>query len=103
MMLDKDIQDIIEARPDKSPIWYGSVKYAILVKRKWIPHVAEKIVMKGTRPQILNNYRVKRSVMARHFLGASDQKGKVHGFDYNKIKLHETTINKFLGYGTRTE
>ncbi len=97
MMLDKHIKEIIEAAGDRSPIWYGSIVYRILIKRKWIEFTATKIVMKGTEAEILKDKMTIRRVLTQY---CGDKK-KAHKFDLNKIKLHKCTFNKSLGYGIK--
>lgn len=101
MMLDTDIQKIIDARPDRSPIWYGSVKYRVKINRKWYPFQADKIVMKGTPKQILSDTMVVNRVLEKYLGGGREAKKKVAKFDIDKIKLDEVVFNKSLGYGIK--
>ena len=60
MMLDTDIREIINSKLDKSPIFYGSIKFFFKINRKFYPFQADKIVMKGTISEIKVNIRVKK-------------------------------------------
>lgn len=101
MMLDTDIQKIIEARTDASPIWYGSVKYRVKINRKWYPFQADKIVMKGTPKQILADTMVVKRVLEKYLGGGREAKKKVNKFDLDKIVLDEVIFNMSLGYGVK--
>ena len=103
MMLDKDIQEIIGANTERSAIWYGSVKYRILKNRKWYPFQCDKIVMKGTKSEVLKNKMTKKRVLNKYFGGDKAANKKVKDFDLNKIELYDIIIYKFLGYGVKQD
>jgi len=102
MMSDKQIQGIIDANTNHSPIWYGSVKYRVKIGRKWYHFKADKIVMKGTKKQILASTMVKKRVLEIYLGGGREAKKKAHKFDVDKIVLDSLVINKSLGYGIKS-
>jgi hypothetical protein len=102
-MLDKDIQEIINSKLDKSPIFYGSVKFRFKINRKFYPFQADKIVMKGTILQIKQNPKIKQKVILAHFGNNKAGKLKARAVDLEKIIIDKLIINKFLSYGIKCE
>lgn len=101
-MLDKHIQQIINETPiDKSPIFYGSLKYFIIKNKKQYSFIATKIVMKGTREEILKNPETKKRALLKYFGDDKAAKKKALDFDLSKIQLSSVLIKKFLGYGVK--
>jgi hypothetical protein len=105
MMSDKHIDEIITNTPKgKSPIFYGSIGYSLLVRNKLVAYApADKVVFKGSRFEILKSALVKRSVLMRHFLDASEAKKKANEFDLSKIKLNRIIVEKFISYGVKQD
>lgn len=93
------INEIIQREPEKSPIFYGSIRFFILTGRnKKLPFEAHKIIMKGTIKEILSSKSTKRSVIKEYFEG---DKKKAYAFDLSKIELRAVDVLKFLGYGIK--
>lgn len=99
MLIKERVEEIIEKAGNRSPIFFGDLHFTILKGRQKIRGVADKVVMKGTEKEILNNKRAKRAALLHYFGGTKEAKKKVHNFDLDKIKLTKTVFKKFLGYG----
>lgn len=100
-MLDRDIESIVQANTDKSPIFYGTIKYSLKINRKFREFQTDKLVMKGTIKQISNNEAIKRKVVLSYYGNSKAGKKKAKDVDIDKIVITKVIVSKFLGYGIK--